>query len=176
MRVLVKCMTKKKFKKNRRGFVAIPFNAILTLGALVTNAIVIVSTMGSVFGEDIYIISVDATWSLRNFTAAEGPVHVGYTHSDLSTTEVQENLDAELSNPDDIIAKERSRRPVRKVGTFSQGLTDQSLNDGKVLRSKIKFSVGDGFNLDVYAINRGANLTTGGIIHVSGTIYGRWQR
>ncbi len=131
----------------------------------------------AVFGEDIFVISVDSTWNIRTLTAGEVPIVVGFAHSDLTVTEIAEALQAELTDPDDIIAKERSRRPVRTVGSFGENAVDMSLNDGKMLRQKIKFSVGDGHSLDLFAFNRsGGSLTTGALIELTGVLYGRWQR
>ncbi len=170
-------MTKKKFKRNRKGFVAIPFSGTLALGTLADET-VIKADLTAVFGEDLYIISVDALWALRDHTPGETPLQLGFSHGDLSTAEVLENLNAEVINPDDIIAKERARRPVRTVGHFSKGgVGEQTLNDGKLLRTKVKFMVGNGFSLSFWVCNRnGSSLTTNAIVEINGVIYGRWVR
>ena len=171
-------MTKKKkyAKKNRKGFVAIPFETAVNLSTLANDDVLSVASMAS-FGEDIYIISVDCLFSIRGLTALEGPLQFGFAHSDLTDTEIKEALEAELTDPDDIIAKERARRPVRRAGQFSGLNTDDIFNDGRVKRVKIKFSVGDGFTLDAWIKNRsGSALTTGANVGVTGTLYGRWQR
>ncbi len=114
---------------------------------------------------------------MKNHTAGQGPIYVGICHSDLTVTEVREALQAEMTDPDDIIAKERSRRPVRKLGVFKSIDLDDTINDGMPLRKKIRFAVGDGHNLQLWAFNRsGAALTTGSIITALGTLYGRWLR
>ncbi len=169
---------KRRRKRSSKNFVAIPFQKSVALSTLADDAVITVGATGN-FGEDIYILSVDATWSLRNLTQGEQPLIVGYAHSDLSTTEVGEALNASLANPDDIIAKERARRPVRNAGLFSQLSTDQQIAEagGNPKRQKIKFSMGNGFDLDCFVQNKsGAALTTGAIVEIFGTIYGRWQR
>ncbi len=172
-------MTKKKTKSRRRdrNFVAIPFANSLALSTLADEAVISAELMAA-FGEDIFLISADFIFSLRGNAGGEMPIVVGIAHGDLSTTEVSEALSAEVTDPDDIIAKERARRPVRRIGTFAQGaLTDQTLNNGVPIRQRILFSVGDGHTLDFWAANRsGAALTTGAIIEVQGTLFGRWQR
>ncbi len=169
-------MIKKKRGKNRRGFVAIPFTAQITLSTLASVTAILTTTVAEL-AEDLFIISIDALWSLRDLTPGEGPIEVGFSHDDLSTSEVQEALNAELVDPDDIITRERARRPVRRVGMFSGLAESEVLNDGRVLRSRIKFMIGDGHTMNVYALNRsGATLTTGAIVHINGTIFGRWQR
>ncbi len=170
---------RRRKSKNRSGFVAIPFSGSLALSTLGNGAALSANLLGAVFGEDIFIISVDIMFSMDTLTSGEVPIIVGLSHSDLSDTEIVEALVAELTDPDDIIAKERARRPVRKVGAFvvENSAGDIALNDGKPIRQKVKFSVGDGHNLDMFAFNNsGATLTTGAIVSFDGTIYGRWQR
>ncbi len=161
--------------RNRRNFVAIPFHVTVALlnapdGDLVEADIV-------TFGEDIFVISVDGTWSVHDITAGEGPLQCGYHHGDLATTEVQENLIAELTDPDDIIQRERARRPVRQAGTFSIVAGHETLNNGVPIRTPVKFYVGDGHALSIHVKNiSGAQLTTGATVVCNGLIYGRWER
>ncbi len=133
--------------------------------------------MGAAFGEDIYVISVDGTWALHTHTAGQGPIVVGFAHADLTVAEISECIKAELTDPDDIITRERARRPVRQVGAFNGLNTDETLYDGVAKRTTIKISIGNDHNLALYAFNRsGAPLTTGSKITVDGVLYGRWQR
>lgn len=168
---------RRKGRSRRRNFVAIPFASSITVGALNDNVAVLGPLTTANFGEDIYILSVDATWSMRGHTAAEGNFEIGFSHGDLTVGEVEEALSAEVINPDDIIAKERARRPVRRAGRFLGVVATEVLFDGALRRTKCKFSIGDGFVLNAWAVNRsGAQFTTGTIVDISGTIYGRWQR
>lgn len=171
-------MTKKKQTgKNRKNFVAIPFEGLITLGTLGSNTVLAVPLLGSVFGEDIFIVSVDVLASIRGLTTTEGPLVLGLAHSNLTVAEVAEALAAEVTDPDDFIARERARRPVRRFGLFNDGSANQVINDGKMLRVPVRFSVGDNHDLDIFVMNRsGATLTTGAIIPFQGTIFGRWQR
>lgn len=165
---------RRRGRRRREGFVAIPFSDQNNLGALADGAAIVDAIL--TFGEDIFLISADVTVSARDGTAGQAPIEVGLCHGDLSATEVQECLDAELTDPDDIIAKERARRPVRRVGLI-QTPTDEVLNNGVVQRIKLKFSVGDGHPLNWFASNRsGAPLTSGCVVGFHGILYGRWQR
>ncbi len=169
-------------KSNRRrgrrsGFVAIPFQAVLNLGTLNTDLVLAADALGNALGEDLFVISIACDTALRGLTAGEGPITIGFAHSDLSVTEIAEALVAEVSDPDDIIAKERARRPVRRHGTFSGLATEEALDNGQTKKTTMKFSIGDGHNISCWAQNRsGANLTTGGSVVFDGTIFGRWQR
>ncbi len=171
-------MRKKRTGKNRQGFVAIPFNSSIALSTLANNTVLSTALFGSAFGEDIFIISIDSTWHIDALTDGQGPIDVGFAHSDLTVDEVSEALSAELTDPDDIIQKERARRPVRRSGIFHGKVGgNESLNDGKPIRTKMKFSVGDGHQINFWQQNlSGATLTTGATVRVSGTIFGRWQR
>ncbi len=165
-------------KRNRsRNFVAIPFENEIPLGTLLDQTVVKATTTPNL-GEDLYVLSVDGAWTLKGSTEGESALAVGYAHDDLNVTEILEALTAELTDPDDIIAKERARRPVRKVGAFVNSVdSSKVLNNGVNIRTKIRISIGDGHALAFYAFNKsGATLTTGAIIQLSGVIYGRWQR
>ncbi len=168
---------KRKYKKqNRKNFVTIPFETAVNLVTLANDTVLFAALMAN-FGEDIYIISIDALFSIRGLTALEGPLQFGFSHGDLTVGEVKEFTEAEMTDPDDIIAKERSRRPVRRAGQFSGLNTDDISNDGRVLRQTIKFSVGNDHNINAWIKNRsGSALTTGANFSVTGLIYGRWQR
>jgi len=168
----------RRYKRSRKkNFVAIPFNTAITVGAPVADAVVAVDALGNDLGEDLYLISLDAAWSIRDHTVAEGPLQVGVAHGDLSVTEIAEAINAEMTDPDDIIQKERSRRPVRKAGAFAGLSSEEVLENGAMVRTKCKFSIGDGHNLSLWVINSsGATLTTGTLINIIGTLYGRWQR
>ncbi len=170
-------MARKKFRKNRRDFVAIPFSAAITLSTLADN-IVLTDGLTNAFLEDLFVIAVDSLWSIHGLTAGEVPIIFGFAHDDLNVTEIAEHLGAELIDPSDIITRERARRPVRKVGQFARGaLTEQQLNNGLLERTRIKFMVGDGHTLAAWVQNRsGATLTTGAIVEISGTLFGRWVR
>ncbi len=165
-------------RRRSKNFVAIPFNFQMGLATLADGTVILQAMLASTFGEDIYLVSLDWGASIRDLTAGETPISFGLAHGDLSLTEVAEALDAEVTNPDDIIAKERARRPVRRLGVFGESLlTGMTVNDGILKRSKILFSVGNGFDLNWWARNQsGGTLTTGAIIEVNGTLYGRWQR
>ncbi len=170
--------TTQRTRKRTKDFVAIPFRiAGLALATLGDGTVLIQNALGGNFGEDFFFISADILWSILGLTATEGPIAVGITHGDLTVGEVAEALDAELLTPDNIIQNERNRRPVRRSGVFDGLNSNQSLNDGKMIRTKGKFSVGNDHFLGLWVRNlSGGTLTTGAKLQAQGTIYGRWQR
>lgn len=170
--------TRRKYvvRRNNKNFVAIPFQVEITTAALGDGLVNFASLVGN-FGEDIFIISIDCLWSTEGMTAGEGPLAVGFSHGDLSATEVVEALDASLTDPDDIIALERSRRPVRKAGVFPILSIAETLKQGEAVRTRLKFSVGDGHPINAWVHNQsGGQLAAGSVIETWGTIFGRWQR
>ncbi len=163
-------------KHNRRkGFVAIPFDVAITLGTLANETVVKQSIFAAALTRGLFCISADIAWSLDDFTATEGPIFVGIAHNDLTALEIFEALNAELSDPSNIIQRERARRPVRRSGFFPGLSSREVINDGAIIRTKMKFSVHDESNLALYALNKsGAALTTGAFVKAIGVLYARW--
>ena len=159
----------------RKGFVAIPFEVVHTLGSLADVTVGTFDVLGT-FARNIYLISADAVITMREHTPGEGPIVYGFAAGDLTSSEILEKLQAELTDPSDIIQMERSRRPVRQTGVFPGLSSEEALNDGRNTRTRLKFGITNGKTLDVWAYNRSGNaLTTGTVINVLGTLYGRWQ-
>ncbi len=168
-------MPKKKQHSRRKNFQAIPFNVQQGLLTLADETVLLQALLSAAVARGLFLISIDATWAIRGLTAGEGPINVGYAHDDLSVTEVNEALNAELSDPSDIIQRERARRPVRRAGVFHGLATNEVINNGAPFRTTLKFTIDDGHNIAIFALNRsGAALTTGAVIEIEGTIYGRW--
>ncbi len=168
-------MVKKKQYNRRKNFQAFPFNVQLALLALADETVLKANLFVSDLIRGLFNISVDATWAVRGLTAGEGPINVGWAHNDLSIVEIKENLDVEMFDPSDIIARERSRRPVRKSGVF-QGLTAvEVISNGNIIRTPLRFTTDIGHQIVFWGMNKsGANLTTGAVIEIQGTLYGRW--
>ena len=164
-------------RKRQKNFIAIPFRTSLSLSTLAVAAVLAANVLGAAFGEDIWLVSLDWNANITGLTVGQGPLILGINHADLDVGEIQEAIDAEVTDPDDIIAKERARRPVRRLGIFSGSTAAESLNDGVTKRNKIMFSVGDGHNLEFHVMNISpGSLTTGSVVTFTGTLFGRWQR
>lgn len=165
-------------KGGRRGsrIVRIPFRANVALGTLGSGTVLTAGIL--TFGEDFYCTSIVATWTNKNHKD-ENPIHCVLAHGDLTDVEIGEAWDASPSDPDDLIAIERSRRKVRKVGQIvpGPGVDGYVGADGEKIYTKMGMSIGDGHTLDFGVINNtGAALTTGMDILIDGVAYGRWQR
>ncbi|MFQ0997904.1 hypothetical protein [Gilliamella sp. CG33] len=168
-------MAKKGKGRGRRSrFQVVRVNTNLALLTLADT--IVLSADITAITQSAYMISADLTWAVRGLTAGEGPIEVGLASADLTDVEIAEALDASPVNESDIIARERTRRPVRHVGVFAGVLTEETLNDGKKIRSKVKMAMGEGTDLEMYARNEsGANLTTGAVIEVAGKVYLNWR-
>ncbi len=126
-------------------------------------------------GEDFFLVSADLAVASRGHAQGEGPLQVGVAHGDLTVTEIKECIESDNSDPNNIIQKERSRRPVRTVGYLRQDVDPALIGDGQMQRVRCKFMVGDGKAINVWASNRsGAALTTGTVVHIDGVLFGRW--
>ncbi len=165
---------RKKYGKSSKFF-AYPIQVDLALGALAAGA-TIAGVMTAFGVTRVQCISADLTWSINNHTSTEGPIRVGLANGNLSVTEINEKLDARPTSQTDIIAMERSRRPVRDSGKFSGSATTvEVLNDGEPVRTTLKFPLNEGVELVAWARNEDtAAFTTGTIVHASGTLYMRW--
>ncbi len=125
------------------------------------------------------MIAADLSWSIQGMDALDGPVDVGLAHSAYTVAQIVEAVDASPTSDSDLIAIEQGRRSVRTVGTFhSVGLSGkgQVLNDGKKMRTKLKFRVSNDEEISIWAINRGSPaLTVDTTVQVAGKVYLTWQ-
>ncbi len=160
--------------KHRQRLAVINVRESIALGALVDE--VVIKSDSDAMNNDFFLISADLTWSLRDLTAGEGPIQCGLAHGDYTVGEIQEHLNISgMEDAGDKIAQEQGRRLVRRAGMFSGILAAETLNDGKPIRTRGKFTVQDLFAVGFWAQNQGgATLTTGGFVEVNGKLYGRW--
>ncbi len=176
--VLLVLAAKKRRRRRSGRFVALPFNTQQALATLADETVVS-ADLTTNLAEDFYAISVDIIASIDG-GASEGPVEVGVAHDDYTVAEIKEFIDVNLTDPDDKIAQERSRRLIRRLGTIANiGAGGASLvpRSGEAKRIPLRFVLGDGHTLSAWVMNHsGGALTTGAVITFSGTLYGRWLR
>ncbi len=161
-------------KHSRGALKVLRCSAALTLGALADNTVVIVDVSGSDFDREMFLLSAKITSSLRNLTAGEGPIHVGFAHSDYTAAEINEWFNANNFLSADKVEQEQGRRLCRDIGVFNGLSTEESLADGRPMSTKLRFLAQEGANLTYWARNSsGATLTTGGIIEFNGKIFAK---
>ncbi len=145
----------------------------IALGTLADVTVQVGAVTGSADGQ-YRAMSHKAVWSLRDFTAGEGPITVGYAHSDYSVTEIKEALEiANSINLGDLVAsREQSQRLVRVVGQFPGILAAETLNDGKPIKTRLNWAMPIGKALNVFAYNESGNsLTTGAFVQATGDLW-----
>ncbi len=166
-------------KKGKRdsAFAVLPFTSSQALSTLADGTVLLSNITGTLV-DPFHAISMDINWTLRGGTVGEGPIEVGVAHGDYSTTEVSEALNAGqtiVGRNVDMIEKEQARRLVRLAGAFDGQLANDDINDGKMQRVKMGWTIGTGKTLNVFEINRSGSALTGGqVVEFSGKIYGRW--
>ncbi len=150
----------KKYKKYIRGTV----NEVMDLGTLAA-----VTAISQDFDESVeekaWISSIVAAWALHRFTEAtdDGPILVGLAHSDYTTAEIEAWIENSTSwKEGDKVGQELGRRKIVKVGIFqtegSGAETDiMTLQDGKMIRTKLGWMLTTGQTVKQWAYNMGAS-------------------
>ncbi len=148
----------------------------LSLGTLAARTLIGVGFDNGVDSTTL-VSSISAVYSISDWTPGGdiGPVLVGISHGDYSDAEIQAYLDATQSwNSGDLIAQEINKRRIRRVGILisSDGgaTNEQSLNDGKPIKTKLNWTLNEGQGLRLWAFNMGsaAFATTDPSIHIAG--------
>ncbi len=167
-------MAKHKGRRRNSKFQALNVSTTITIGAL-ADAVVVSGSLTGLGTTRFRVVSADLMWAQNGHTSPEGPMIVGIFNGDLSNTEVGEALDAIPTSQSDIIAIERTRRPVRRAGVFSGQNAVENLYDGRMKRVKLHTVLNEGVELKAFARNAsGATFTTGTLLEVTGTVYGFW--
>lgn len=145
----------------------------MALGALAADTL-ISSLLGDTVVTKEYAVSLDCVYTFEGATVGEGPIMFGWAHSDYSSTEIEEALEATGSwDVSDKVSQEQARRLVRTVGTMDLHATTEKFREGQVVRTKLKFNVEEGKTLRLWAYNcnTGAALTAGIDFRAQGNIY-----
>ncbi len=168
------CMPSKHTNRNRKGFRSLPIDENSAVGTPASNAVT-KDDFNSVVDSDIFAISMDALWGMRDHTANQGPIVVGVAHGDYTAAEIEECLEAVASwDSGDKVEQERRRRKVRQIGIFPGLDADEVLNHGVKIRTKLGFVLQVGETLSLWTWNRaGVTLTTGTIITLQGLLHSR---
>ncbi len=123
--------------------------------------------------EKAFLLSAEATYTLMGHIAGEGPISVYWCHTDYTLAEIEEFIENTQSwSSGDLVQQEIAKRKIRFVGTFSGETTDETLQEGKVIKTALKWVVnsGDGAQLCLYN-DSGAQLTTGAAVRTIGYIW-----
>ncbi len=159
--------------KHRRGgrIRYLQMNVSQTVGALAAGDVV-KTDQANTIDDRVYALWAKGVWSLQGNTAGEGPMMVGFSHSDYTAAEVEEALEAGGSwDSGNKVANEQSNRKVRRVGEFDGLATEEKLIEGRSLFRKLGFYIEDGKTLACWTRNQDADArTAGGSINFNGII------
>ncbi len=158
-------------KRRRMNLRRVGISPELNLATLASDT-AIVSGLTGVAADTYRAMSVKAVWSLSGLTAGEGPITVGFAHSDYTVTEIKECLEAAGAiDFGDKVAAEQANRLVRTVGQFSEA--NSSLNDGKPIKTRLNWliSIGEEVNIFAFSEDDQANLTTGATVRITGDLW-----
>ncbi len=152
-----------------------PNIALSTLGSetVIKGSLI---TGPSTLDQRVYWLSFKGYITIDGLTPGEGALEVGVAHDDLTVAEIAEALDANDADADDIIARERRRRPVRQWGIFAGKDASEYLNNETSYDKsyKIRFSTGRDLEPAIWVRNHSlATLTTGAVVKVFGKLWGR---
>ncbi len=172
--VAVLLFAKRTPKRRRFNLRRVRYSTELALSTLGSDTALLVSITG--VGDAQYrMITMKGTWNISSDTAGDGPVTVGYAHSDYSVTEVKECLEAFAAIAQgDKIANERANRLIRTVGTFRLQGNGDFLNDGKPLSTKLNWLIAVGDSVNMFVFNESTSaLTTGATVNHQGDCWVR---
>ncbi len=116
-------------------------------------------------------MSVNATWSVQGLTAEDGPITLGYAHSDYNVAQIKEALESAASiNLGNKLEQEESNRLVRIVGLMSS--STNSLNDGKPIKTRLNWLISIGDTVVAFAYNENTSaLSTGAVFNLQGDLW-----
>ncbi len=176
--ILVMLMAKRGSPRRRWGpnmFRARNGVTELALATLADND-VITGALFAVSTNSFRALSFRGTWTIAGIASGQGPIHVGLAHGDYDAAEIEEWFEQTASiDRGNKIANEQASRLCRHVGTFSAVGSDETLNDGKPITTKMNWAIREGQTVNVWAHNQaGTTLTTGAIVKPSGWLTGRY--
>ncbi len=161
----------KRSGKRRYSLRRVRVTPELPLLTLASDTVIKTVTVGS---SDIAyrLISAVLTWTIKSLTGGDGPITVGFAHSDYTITEIKECLESTQSiNQGNKISNEQANRLVRVVGTFSTTGGSQ-LNHGEPIKTRLNWLISIGDEVEVFAYNEGTGaLSTGAVVNCAGSFY-----
>ncbi len=164
-------MAKKRSRRRRRfNLRQVRVTPELALATLASDTALVVGMTG-VAVNSYRCRSIKGVWNKRLATAGEGPITVGFAHSDYSVTEIKECLETLNIDPGNKVAQERAKRLIRIVGTFGSN-ANEALNDGKPISTKLNWLITEAFQVNFFVFNDDTvALTTGSLVNFTGNMW-----
>ncbi len=154
-----------------------PFNLQLSLSTLAADTTIILSMI--TFSDAAYMMSARGNWSAHDIALSTGQVRVGFAHGDFTVVEIDAYLalGAPVSKSDKTNREISTRgRYIRKVGLFPFQDIAEVLNDGRPIKTKLRWDQQQNTSLSMWAQNSSDTPLTGDAhISFNGSVYGRWR-
>ncbi len=151
------------------GYRKLPFTTDVLGGTLAADDVT-VTLIADVFTESRRVLSVLLTIAMEGLTAGDGPIEVGVAHSDYTSTEIEEALEAGGAwDEGNLVAQEQAKRRVRRIGVLTGEET--ALNEGQPIKVRLNWLIATGDTLQFWMRNRGIQLTTGMEVAFSGVLH-----
>ncbi len=117
------------------------------------------------------LVSCIGIHSVLGLTAGEGPITIGFAHSDYTVVEIKEAIESAASiSVGDKIANEKTNRLVRVIGEVAA--ERPMLNDGMPVKTRLNWLIPIGKFVNIFSYNNNSGaLTTGGIQNFSGDLW-----
>ncbi len=164
-------MAKKPQRRSRRfNLRKVRVSPVIVLSTLGANLALSAAVTGAADGA-YRVISMKTAWDLVGLTALDGPILVGYAHSDYTDVEIEECIEASAAiSVGNKIAQEQANRLVRIVGSLNEASSDE-LNDGLPVTTKLNWLIPIGDNVNIFAYNDGQAMTTGAVAKCTGDMW-----
>ncbi len=149
-------------KRRYRRYIRGNYKASQQLGTLAGNT-GISTLMDDEVEETCWVSSMLGTWSMQDVTPGTeiGPIGVFVSHGDYTLAEVEEWIENNKTwSTGDMVAQEIAKRKIRQIGVFNLPRDTNStvtLNDGKLLRTKLGWYLQPGQKLRLTYYNMGDN-------------------
>ncbi len=161
-------MPKKGHGKRRVRLIKGQVDESIALSTLVANTGILGAT--DTVSERAFLLSTEMVFAVREQTVGQGPLRLYWAHSDYSLAEIEEFIELQTGWKEaDQVGQEVARRKIRLIGEFEGATADEVLNEGRIIKTPIKFIVntGQGLNLVVYN-DSGGTLAGGAIVEFKG--------
>ncbi len=157
-------------KRRRYNLRRVRVTPELALVTLATDTAIVAGSTGAAVGT-YRLVSTIGTWAMVGATGGDGPITVGFAHSDYTVTEIKECLESFISiDRGKKVENERSNRLVRIVGVLDQ--LQNRLNNGNPIKTRLNWVMQPGDICNIFAYNEGTgSLTTGAVLHYQGSHY-----
>ncbi len=144
----------------------------LTLGALGVKD-VIAAILADTLTAPAYFISIEGYWTWRGITAGNGPIQFGWSHSDYTAAEIEEQIEATGGLAmGDMISREQAKRKVRVAGVIDDRDGDGEEAIYRKVKTPLRFTAAAAQSLNMWARNlAGAALDTGSTLQFEGTVF-----